>query len=89
MMKDPTAACTRDYTTDPAFTLPSLNLLCTLGFRVEEFGSSGSPGSYLSMKPLSYIPQREAREEITPRKKLSKNIFLWKFPRDRPDPMEE
>jgi hypothetical protein len=41
------------------------------------------------MKPLSYIPRREAKEEITPREKLGKIIFLRKFPRDRPDPMEE
>jgi hypothetical protein len=60
-----------------------------LGFRVEEFGSSGSAGSYFSRKPLPYIPQREAREEITPRRKLGKIISLCKFPRDRPDPREE
>jgi hypothetical protein len=41
------------------------------------------------MKPLPYIPQREAREEITPGKKLGRIISLCNFPRDRPDPMEE
>jgi len=41
------------------------------------------------MKPLTYIPPREAREEITPGRNLSKIISLWKFPRDRPGPMEE
>jgi hypothetical protein len=40
------------------------------------------------MKPLTHIPPREAREEITPKRNLGKIISLCKFPLDRPDPME-
>jgi hypothetical protein len=59
-----------------------------LGFRVEEFGSSGSAGSSRSIELLPYIPQREAWGEITLRRKVGKGVSLCKIPRDRPDPME-
>jgi hypothetical protein len=60
-----------------------------LGFRVEEFGSSGWAGSCRSIELLPCIPQKEAREEIPPRRKAGKGISLCKFLPDRPDPMEE
>jgi hypothetical protein len=56
---------------------------------VEEFGSSGSAGSCRSIELLPCIPQKEAREEIPPRRKAGKGISLCKFPPDRPDPMKE
>jgi hypothetical protein len=40
--------------------LPTPSFSCRLGFRVEEFGSSGSAGADRSMKPLPYVPQGEA-----------------------------
>jgi hypothetical protein len=63
--------------------------LVPLGFRVEEFGSSGAAGSRRLFELLPYIPQREAKEEIHPRRKAEKGISPGKFPRDWPDRMIE
>jgi len=47
-------------------------------------------GGFLSfLELLPYIPQREAGEALPPRRKEGKGISPGKFPRDRPDPMEE
>jgi hypothetical protein len=70
---------------DPACPPP----VYPLGFRLEEFGSSGSAGSCFSNHLPAYFPQREAREEITPEGRRSKTISPREFLLDRPDPMEE
>jgi hypothetical protein len=61
----------------------------SLGFRLEEFGSSGSAGSSFSNHLPAYPPQREACEEITPGTRLGQTISPCESPRDRPDPMKE
>jgi hypothetical protein len=68
--------------------LPAPGFSCRLGFRVEEFGSSGSGGADCSMKLLPHVPQGEAGEEIPPSRKPNPIPFPYKFPRDRLDPME-
>jgi len=73
----------------PDMALPIPSLLCSLGFRLEEFGSSGSAGSWFSNHLPACPPQREACEELTPEARLGENISPCESPRDRPDPMKE
>jgi len=51
-----------------------------LGFGLEEFGSSGSAGKYLSNNLPAYIPQREACEKISPKGGPGKTASLFEFP---------
>jgi len=51
-----------------------------LGFRLEEFGSSGSAGKYLSNTLRAYIPQREACEQIGPKGGPGKTASPCEFP---------
>jgi len=60
-----------------------------LGFRMEEFGSSGSAGTSFSNELPAFPPQREACKEIAPEAELSSNISFCESPRDRPDPVKE
>jgi hypothetical protein len=51
-----------------------------LGFKLEEFGSSGSAGKYLSNTLRAYIPQREACEQIGPEGGPGKTASPFEFP---------
>jgi hypothetical protein len=68
--------------------LPAPSFLDMLGFRggirVIRLG-----GFLLFYGTPPLVPQREAGEEIPPRRIAGEGISLCRFPRDRPDPMEE
>jgi hypothetical protein len=60
-----------------------------LGFRVEEFGSSGSAGSPFPNQPPTCHPQREACGEIPAEPRLGQTISPCEPPPDRPAPLKE
>jgi hypothetical protein len=65
------------------------SFLCSLGFKLEEFGSSGAAGSWFSNHLPTGPPQREACEEIAPEARLGETVFFCESRRDGPDPMKE
>jgi hypothetical protein len=65
------------------------DFLRRLGFRVEEFGSSGSAGLPFSIDLPTYPPQREACGQMALGARPGETIPPCVSPRDRPDPMKE
>ena len=60
--------------------LPTPSFSCLLGFRVEEFGSSGSAGAYPSMKLLPLFRRQRPERRFLQAEKRAKAFFRFNPP---------